>query len=256
MSIANFKRSFWIPAVKTRVTMCLNYLGKKEKEEKFNNNLLTIKSEIIKENNHLLNIIKELRIDNNNILKNELQAYFPESRLESLKQSLVNNSELLRSEATFDKRLAKKINYSLNDIKSFYTKYYNANSKRKNIIISQLQKKENGKALFLDKRDNFQNESLSDLVKNNNELNKIIEHNGALIQKSDPIYRDADGLRAHFFAPTKYIFGKQIDTFWVNISIIILMSITLFMSLYFDLLKRSIDWIGIISTKIGLSKES
>jgi ABC-type multidrug transport system ATPase subunit len=256
MSIANFKRSFWIPAIKTRVTMCLNYLGKEDRKQKFNSNLATIKSELIKENNQVLYIINNIVQQQNDVNQTELITYFPSNRIELLKQTIKSSNKLLSEPMTFDKQLAKKINYTLNDIKYFYTKYYNANSKRKNIIISQLQKKENGKALFLEKRDNFQNESLSDLVKNNNELNKIIEHNGMLIQKSDPIYRDADGLRAHFFAPSKFVFGKQIDTFWVNISIIVMMSFSLFVFLYLDLLKKGIDWIGIISNKIGLSKES
>ena len=61
----------------------------------------------------------------------------------------------------------------------------------------QMQKQKNaafrnekdGKKLFAEKRDRYQNESLTDLVKNNNELNKIIQFEGRLVQKSDPIYR-------------------------------------------------------------------
>ena len=256
MSIANFKRNFWIPAVKTRVTMCLNYFEKKEREQKFNINLKTIKSELNKEIKQVFYFINKLQKPNNNLTQKELKKYFPKSRVELLKETLINSEKMLSSNVVFDKELAVKINKTLNSIKSFYTKYYNANSKRKNIIISQLQKKENGKILFLDNRDKFQNESLSDLVKNDSELNKIIANDGILIQKSDPIYRDSDGLRAHFLAPTKYVFGKRIDTFWINVTVIVSMSFILFVSLYFDLLKKGIDWIGVLSTKIGLSKES
>jgi hypothetical protein len=255
MSIANFKRSFWIPALKTRVTMCLNYLGKKNKSDKFNVNLATIKTELIKENKYIIHLINTIDEFKNQSIKKELANKFPKIKLNSYRQSLLESNRILTTNFTFDKKTAKKINFTLNQIKSFYTKYYNTHSKIKNIIISQLQKQENGKALFLEKRDNNQNESLSDLVKNNNELNKIIEYNGSLIQKSDPIYRDSEGIRAHFFAPTKKIFNKKIDTFWVNIIIIIIMSLALFITLYLDLLKKLIDRIGEISTKIGLSKE-
>tara|TARA_B100000795_G_C22806003_1_gene444954 strand:- start:4827 stop:7994 length:3168 start_codon:yes stop_codon:yes gene_type:complete len=255
MSIANFKRSFWIPALKTRVTMCLNYLGNKNKSAKFKVNLATIKTELIKENKYILHLINTIDEFKNKSIKKELANKFPEIKLNSYRQSLQESNRILTTDFTFDKETAKKINFTLNQIKSFYTKYYNTHSKIKNIIISQLQKQENGKALFLEKRDNNQNESLSDLVKNNNELNKIIEYNGSLIQKSDPIYRDSEGIRAHFFAPTKKIFNKKIDTFWVNIIIIVIMSLALFITLYLDLLKKLIDRIGEVSTKIGLSKE-
>ncbi len=254
MSTANFKRNFWIPAVKTRVTMCLNYYEKKERIQKFNHNLQTIKTELSKEINQVLNIIEILNTNKNNLIP--LKNYLPKERLESLKNILKESKNIFTDPVVFNKDFAKKINYTLSNIKSFYTKYYNAHSKRKNIIISQLQKKDNGKALFLKKRDKFQNESLSDLVKNNDELNKIISHDGILIQKSDPIYRESEGLRAHFFAPSKVLFGKQIDTFWINTLVIIMMSFLLFVSLYFDILKKVVDWIGLLSTKIGLSKES
>ena len=137
----------------------------------------------------------------------------------------------------------------------FYLKIYNVFSSLKNFKIAKFREKENEKQLFIKNRDTYQNENLSDLVKNGNEMNKIIEFEGILVQKSDPIYRDAQGFRAHFFAPTKKVLGKSVNTFWVNIMVILGMALTLFIALYFDALKKLIDWLGKASTKIGLSKE-
>ena len=157
--------------------------------------------------------------------------------------------------ASFNNKTAKEINNTLQNIKEFYIKVYNVFARLKNLKIAEFRGKENGKQLFIEQRDNYQNESLTDLVKNNNEMNKIIEFEGGLVQKSDPIYRGAESFRAHFFAPSKKVFGKSIDTFWVNIMVILGIAFSLFISLYFDALKKLIDWLGEISTKIGLSKE-
>lgn len=255
MSIANYKRNFWIPAVKTRITMCLNYLKDTTRQDKFDSNLITIKNEIKSEGENLLAILNNLDKPLNKLLKNELIKE-DENKLAFMKESISKGLSFLKEDVQFDKSFAQNINALLNEVKLFYTKYYNANSKHKNLLIAETQKTDGGKAQFLALRDNYQNESLSDLVKNNNEMNKIIEHEGILIQKSDPVYRDASGLRAHFFAPTKNVLGYQIDTFWVNIIIILMMAFSLFITLYFDILKRTIDWIGELSNRIGFSKES
>jgi hypothetical protein len=90
-------------------------------------------------------------------------------------------------------------------------------------------------------KDRYTNDALSDFVKDKNEMNKIIELDNHLIQKADPIYLSPENFRAHFYAPEKKIFGVYIDTFWVNIAVIWLMSFVLSITLYFDALKNLID---------------
>ena len=131
---------------------------------------------------------------------------------------------------------------------------YNIFARLKNQKIAKFRNKGNGKILFIEQRDNYQNESLTDLVKNKDEMNKIIEFDGQLVQKSDPIYRDAKNFRAHFFAPKKQLFGYSIDTFWMNVIVILGMAFILFVTLYFDVLKRTSDWIGEASKMSGISK--
>jgi hypothetical protein len=92
-------------------------------------------------------------------------------------------------------------------------------------------------------------------VLNGNSVNKIIEYEGGLVQKTDPIYKEGEGLRAHFFAPNKLIFGKRVDTFWVNMMVLFLYTGVLFVMLYFDVLKRIVDKIESVSIKLKLSKE-
>jgi hypothetical protein len=89
------------------------------------------------------------------------------------------------------------------------------------------------------------NEKLADFVKNSNEINRIIEYHDELIQKIDPVFKDPDSkfVKAHFYAPRKQVFGKYYDTFWVNFVVIWVMSIILYIVLYFRLLRKFLDFL-------------
>ena len=95
-------------------------------------------------------------------------------------------------------------------------------------------------------KNRFYNESLADLVKNVSEKERIIEYQGRLYQQINPIFVDPrpDGpldYRAHFFAPQKNLFGSMVSTFWFNNLIIWLMAILLYVTLYFEWLKKLIN---------------
>lgn len=264
MSIANYKKNFWISSMKTNLTMAVKYskpskkLNKEEsnkREEVSKKKIRLVIAELKREHDFLKNFNNELK----NIESEEIKKAL--SKKINSKQRGVILKEVAKSATSFSKiglineNTGKEINNTLQDIKTFYIKIYNVFSRLKNFKIAEFREEKNGKQLFIKKRDTYQNENLSDLVKNGNEMNKIIEFEGILVQKSDPIYRDAKGFRAHFFAPTKKVLGKSVNTFWVNIMVILGMALILFISLYFDALKKLIEWLGEVSSKIGLSKE-
>ncbi len=93
--------------------------------------------------------------------------------------------------------------------------------------------------------DDYYNYKLLEIVTKPYERKKVLMYNNYLIQNTDPIYLDPDKkgflkFRAHFYAPSKYIFGIKTDTFIFNISLVILGTIFLYIVLYFELLGRSI----------------
>jgi ABC transport system ATP-binding/permease protein len=107
-------------------------------------------------------------------------------------------------------------------------------------------------------KDDYMNESLSDLVRNANEFNKITEQDGKLIQRADPVFMepfDSDLGNSHFFAPRKKIFGRYFDTFWVNICVLWSMSLLMVITLYFDVLRRIIDGLGGLGERFGKKKK-
>jgi hypothetical protein len=86
-------------------------------------------------------------------------------------------------------------------------------------------------------------------VKKRFEKNKILEYNYELIQQVDPIYKDPDiegffNFRSHFFAPRKYFAGKFFDTYWFNLSFVWVFTVFLYLTLYYDVLKKLLDLPG------------
>jgi len=97
----------------------------------------------------------------------------------------------------------------------------------------------------------YHNTSLEEFVTNKNEFEKIVEFNGKLIQKTDPIYNDPDSrfIKAHFYAPRKMLFGTYVQTIWVNVMVIWFMTIVLYILLYYRVLKRLLDWFENLTRK-------
>jgi hypothetical protein len=48
-------------------------------------------------------------------------------------------------------------------------------------------------------------------------------------------------IKAHFYSPIKRMFGKDMDTFAVNVIVLWLMTILLYFALYFRVLKKLLD---------------
>ena len=89
----------------------------------------------------------------------------------------------------------------------------------------------------------YQNDQLKDLVRNISAKNRVIEYNNKLIQKYDPIYRipepsNALDYRAHLYAPKKHLLNRSYDTFYFNLIVIWIMSLILFVCLYFGVLRK------------------
>lgn len=96
-------------------------------------------------------------------------------------------------------------------------------------------------------RNLYFNEKLEEIVTKYYEKNKILEYKNSYVQNSDPIYLDPEkrgylGFRTHFFAPSKYFFGILIDTFTFNITLVMLFTIILYLTLYYELLSKAVSF--------------
>ncbi len=183
------------------------------------------------------------------ILKHEISKEMmatPKITFASLNK-LNENSQMTES-------LEKELKDYLAEVKKYYSEQYDIATKAKDEWAAKFQNDENLKKLHLELQDQNQNKKLEDLVKNaGNDMGDIIEEDGRLIATTDPIFRDGPNdriIRSHFFAPRKNVFGGLYSTFWVNILVIWLMSLFLWITLYFDALRKLLEFLSSVPGRL------
>jgi hypothetical protein len=97
-----------------------------------------------------------------------------------------------------------------------------------------------GESEYVLLKERYHNESLSDILLNNLNKSKIYDAGDRFIQKADPVYMPPGSRsgRAHFFAPYKQLGSFKISTLVFNLSVLWLMVFAMFVTLYYDLLKK------------------
>ncbi|HTH55733.1 MAG TPA: ATP-binding cassette domain-containing protein [Cyclobacteriaceae bacterium] len=103
-----------------------------------------------------------------------------------------------------------------------------------------------------DEKNIYHNESLSDMVKNVNVKERLLEHNGKLIQQVNPIFQDPQpsgvfDYRTAFFVPEKNFFGLIISTFIFDVLVIWAMAFACYLALYFEWLRKGVEFFGNVS---------
>ncbi len=217
ISNANFKDNFLMNELINKTRFALKNLEDPSQRQHITYILSLVKREIDKEHHYRAMLSKEER-------------GIPLTRFKDAGKLNISNVTPLVLEETLQ---------YLQEIKNFYTRLYKYIYEKKN--TQKLN--ENQDSIARLKR-NYFNESLEEFVTNKNEFQRLVEYNGELIQKVDPIYLDPSFrfIRAHFYAPRKMIFGRFIPTIWVNIGVIWFSSILLYLVLYFRLLKKLLDF--------------
>lgn len=94
-------------------------------------------------------------------------------------------------------------------------------------------------------KNRYDNKKLEALVRDKYSTRKIHFHQNRIYQGDEPIYRDPvfrNGT-AHFYASVKFIGNYPINTVLFNILFIWLLTILLMVALYFDFLRKMLDYI-------------
>jgi hypothetical protein len=135
----------------------------------------------------------------------------------------------------------------LNELDNHYVRLYNSVNKEKEARITAMTATPQLREEYMKLQDNCYNESLEDFVTSKNDLKKIVEYHGELVQKQNLIFLapiDKSFFGAHFYAPSKTFFGRQITTLSANIMIIWGMTILLVIILFLDGFKRGLDFLS------------
>lgn len=208
LSNAAWKRDYWIPEMKNQ----LNILSdKKSSKESFE----LAKTILVNEIN------KEEAIWSNLTCKDCVKE------IETLAKGGTTAS------------IQANVNTFLEFLKKQYNVTYNKLTEKQDAYVAKLGEKEFQALQYI-----HTNESLLDLVTNRNEVHKIIIADEELIQKDDPIYFDPINKRfldTPFYAPNKYFFGIKMSTFLANILVLWFMTLSLIVTLYYDLLRKLLE---------------
>jgi ABC-type multidrug transport system ATPase subunit len=144
----------------------------------------------------------------------------------------------------FDTAVARKTKNILRTMRVFYANRSSDAKNRRELLETQLTDTPEKKKQFDAMRLRYENKAVIDMVENSNEMNRIVEYKGHFVQKFYPIYfedhhpRNYFDFQATFFVPSKYFMGRIYDTFYFNLAAIWVMTIMLYVALYFDLLKK------------------
>jgi ABC-type multidrug transport system ATPase subunit/predicted RNA-binding protein Jag len=213
ISIASYKKDYWMQKI-------INKMAKIEIELKDGKKLVELGHEI-------------------DLIYNELKKEEKHSRKKCDVLEKINTKNYSEQVASDIKK------YLTSTIKDHYINIDIKARKKHNDITLNLIKKLGNEGLITMK-DDYENNSLTQLVKNSNDISgeKCLEKDGKLIQQIDPVFQDPTESklgRAHFFAPRKNFMGTKYSTFWFNICMIWAMSFALIITLYFDVFKKVLD---------------
>jgi ABC transport system ATP-binding/permease protein len=222
---SNWKKDYWIKDLKNRMHDSKRFLSEPDKKSELNHQLTVLRNEIVKENAFIKGIT----------FKNP-ERLTPENV----------NAEVLGEVETY-----------LEQLTAHYRNVFNKAEGEREALIASLTSTDELHEQYRSLMDNNRNESLDRFVTNKNDLNYIVEYRGELIQKKDLIYLEPvhNGFfDTHFYAPNKLLFGKRIDTYWANLIVIWGMNTLLISLLFADGLRRSVDMLGKIFSKLKLKK--
>lgn len=212
LKTASFRKNFWLSRLRDRLNFAKQNLN--DQEEEVRKAITLLRNEIVKENNRN----SQLQFEN----------------VESLKYSNISIEQL------------NELDDYLDQLNLYYINLFKKYSDEKDKLLISLNQTKADKERFNQMKNDYTNEALETMVTNKNDLDKIIEWHGELIQRADPIYKDPQGFRAHFLAPSKKLFGNYITTFSANLMVIWGFSIGLAITLYYDLLRKILEWLGAI----------
>lgn len=213
---ADFKVVHYIPELEKRVNYCIENLGEKNNPEikkKFDDALAVIRRAVL----------TETTTYSKSIPYNYIDKLTPEK---------------------FDEEAAYPLIDYIDALKRFYNEIFLAQSQKRERIVEYLVS--TNPKLYEGKRRAYHNESISDLATKFTEKNKILQYKDELVQQNDPVFRDPLpnhllDFRSHFLAPRKYFLGMYFDTFWFNLSAIWVMTLLLYITLYYESLKKLIE---------------
>ena len=215
-AMAEYKRLYYLPALESKLSYVINHRegwNIQSEENKVKPALDLLRNELLLESGRVEKSIPEL---------NKLRI------------------------GEFDSTVYLKTNEFLAILKKFYNIRSRNALVEKEKLLANLTDGKDKKVDFEKLKMEYQNNEVSNMVENKQELKRVVEWEGELVQKIYPIYFNEHrpshflDFRDNFYIPKKHFAGQKFDTLYFNLSIIWLMSIFLYVTLYYELLKKGV----------------
>ncbi|MCU0443398.1 MAG: ATP-binding cassette domain-containing protein [Microscillaceae bacterium] len=227
----NYKITYWIPALKTRLERTLDNQKKKPTD--------SIKNVIRKD---LALVRHEIKYENAYVDK-YLKNYNLDSKLTPQKFDEVALTKLVSYFDSITVKFQEKVNEATKD---------------KENLPDLIKKNRDAKYDINKAKNRYYNDGLEIFVTNFEVKDRFVEHEGKILQQIYPVYNEPKEFagwwdyRTHFCAPKKHFAGMLFETYYFNIGVIWLFTFLLYITLYFDFFKTLLGGFG----KISLGKKS
>jgi hypothetical protein len=216
---AEYKRVYYIPALESRLAYCVNHRSqwRNERNTKMVSALALLKNEI------------------NNELK-----FVGHENFKYLDQLTIGK---------FDSTIYQHTSTFLASLRKYYGNKLQKATLEKDRRTTALTSNPSKAMAYEAERLLYTNEAVTDAVLNVSTTQRIAEYDGRLIQKLYPIYHDDHkpnhifDFSANLYQPTKHFANLHWNTLYFNILVIWSMTAVLFITLYFDVLKRFVKWL-------------
>ena len=149
---------------------------------------------------------------------------------------------------SYDTGSVQQLKNHLNTIKEVYNRSLIKASQKVDSIFYLMEDKYTNKEIYA-LQEKYYNDYLADILKNSNSEKSLTLFNDEIVQLINPIFNrpypssNIINYRAHFYAPFKYFAKNYYTTYWFNITFIWMLTIVLYILLYFNVLKKSINYI-------------
>ena len=112
-------------------------------------------------------------------------------------------------------------------------------------------KTSNGNEEYAKLKASYHNNQLESLVLDRFGVKKYIETDKKIIQKLEPAYMipTSKSGRTHFYAPYKQVGSLKIDTYWFNLLVLWVVSLLLYIALYYNLFQKIVEGLGNVKLK-------
>ena len=175
-------------------------------------------------------------------VQNNLDIIISTLKGEPLLKTLDIEKEL--SKANYSDKTFAILNRFIDEYLTAYRKVFNENVDLREKKMEWMQSTGRYDEPIGTVKNKYYNESLADLVKNVAVKDRLLEHKGRLIQNINPIFQNPKpthllDYRTEFFVPTKQFMGINFSTFSFNLMVIWFMTLVLYLTLYFEVLAKS-----------------